>query len=99
LSPRSLRLIGQGREAEVFEWPDGRVLKLLRAAGPSTGLAFEIAALDAARSAGVSVPQVYEEVVIEEIVNLAVRALDEIPGERPRLLQRLRQECARGDAS
>jgi hypothetical protein len=60
-SALNLRLIGQGREAEVFEWPDGRVLKLLRASGPSTELAFEIAELKAARSAGVSVPQVYEE--------------------------------------
>jgi aminoglycoside phosphotransferase (APT) family kinase protein len=32
-----------------------------------------------------------------EIVNLAVRMTDEIPGERPRLLQRLREEFARGD--
>jgi hypothetical protein len=28
-----LRLVGQGAEAEVFEWRDGRVLKLLRARG------------------------------------------------------------------
>ena len=34
-STRSLRLIGQGREAEVFECPDGRVLKLLRAGHPA----------------------------------------------------------------
>jgi hypothetical protein len=32
-----------------------------------------------------------------EIVNLAVRVTAEIPGERPRLLQRLREEFARGD--
>jgi hypothetical protein len=79
-STRGLRLIGQGREAEVFECRDGRVLKLLRAPGPRTGLAFEIAALDAARSAG-------------------MRVLDEIPCERPRLLQRLQKEFARGEPS
>ena len=33
--------------------------------GRAAVLAFEIAALEAARSAGVSVPQVYEEVVID----------------------------------
>jgi Ser/Thr protein kinase RdoA (MazF antagonist) len=65
LSTRGLRRIGLGGEAEVFECPDGRVLKLLRASRPRTGLAFEIAALEAARSAGVAVPQVYEEVVID----------------------------------
>ena len=65
VSLRGLRLIGQGREAEVFEWRDGRVLRLLRAPGPSTRLAFEIAALEAARSAGVPVPQAYEQVVVD----------------------------------
>jgi tRNA A-37 threonylcarbamoyl transferase component Bud32 len=76
LSTRDLRLIGQGREAEVFECPDGRVLKLLRASGPRTGVAFEIAALEAARTAGVSVPQVYEEVVIDGRAGLMMERLD-----------------------
>ena len=75
-STRGLRLIGQGREAEVFEHRDGRVLKLLRAPGPSTGLAFEIAALDAARSAGVPVPQVYEQVVIDGRTGLVMERLE-----------------------
>jgi hypothetical protein len=34
-----------------------------------------------------------------EIVNLAARVLDEVPGERPRLLQRLHKEFARGEVS
>jgi hypothetical protein len=34
-----------------------------------------------------------------EIVNLAVRVLDEIPGERQRLLRRLRKEFARREES
>jgi hypothetical protein len=76
LSTRGLRLIGQGGEAEVFVCPDGRVLKLLRASRPRTGLAFEIAALEAARSAGVSVPQVYEEVVIDGRAGLMMERLD-----------------------
>ena len=71
-----LRLIGQGREAEVFECQDGRVLKLLRASGSRIGLLFEIAALEAARSAGVSVPQVYEEVVIDGRTGLMMERLD-----------------------
>jgi tRNA A-37 threonylcarbamoyl transferase component Bud32 len=71
-----MRLIGQGREAEVFEWRDGRVLKLLRAPGPSTGLAFEMAALDAARSVGVSVPQAYDEVVIDGRAGLVMERLE-----------------------
>jgi tRNA A-37 threonylcarbamoyl transferase component Bud32 len=39
-------------------------------------LAFEIAALDAARSAGVSVPQVYEEVVIDGRTGLLMERLE-----------------------
>jgi hypothetical protein len=34
-----------------------------------------------------------------EIVNLAVRVVDGIPGERPRLLQRLQDDFARAEAS
>ena len=34
-----------------------------------------------------------------EIVNLAARVNDEVPGERSRLLQRLQQEFAGGEAS
>jgi aminoglycoside phosphotransferase (APT) family kinase protein len=76
VSLRGLRLIGQGREAEIFEWRDGQVLKLLRGPGPKTGLALEIAALDAARSAGVSVPQAYEEVVIDGRTGLVMERLE-----------------------
>jgi aminoglycoside phosphotransferase (APT) family kinase protein len=93
VSTRSLRLIGQGREAEVFDWQDGRVLKLLRAPGPSTQLAFETAALEAARSAGISVPRVYEEVVIDGRTGLVMERLEgpdllTIIGQKPWLLFR-----------
>jgi len=93
LSTRGLRLIGQGGEAEVFECPDGRVLKLLRASRPPTSVAFEIAALEAARAAGVSVPQVYEEVVIDGRTGLMMERLDgtdllTIIGRRPWLVFR-----------
>jgi tRNA A-37 threonylcarbamoyl transferase component Bud32 len=76
VSLRGLRLIGQGREAEIFEWRDGRVLKLLRARGSSASLAFEIVALEAARSAGVSVPRAYEEVVIDGRTGLLLERLE-----------------------
>ena len=58
------RLIGQGAEAEVFERQDGRVLKL-RSHGSVERMAHEVAALEAARSAGVRVPQAYEQVVVD----------------------------------
>ena len=64
-SRRELRLIAQGAEAEIFERQDGRVLKLLRARGPVERVTDEVAALDAARSVGLQVPQAYEQVVVE----------------------------------
>jgi tRNA A-37 threonylcarbamoyl transferase component Bud32 len=75
-STRGLRLIGQGREAEIFEWSDGRALKLLRARGSNSGLALEIAALHAARSAGVPVPQTYDEVTIDGRSGLVMDRLE-----------------------
>jgi aminoglycoside phosphotransferase (APT) family kinase protein len=65
LSEGEMHVIGQGAEAEVFERQDGRVLKLLRARRPVERVAYEVAALDAARSAGLQVPQAYEQVVVD----------------------------------
>jgi hypothetical protein len=67
------------------------VLTLLRAHGPKTGLSLEIAALDAARVAGVSVPQAYEEVVIDGRTGLVMERLEgsdllTIIGQRPWLV-------------
>jgi aminoglycoside phosphotransferase (APT) family kinase protein len=59
------RRIGQGAEAEVFEWEDGMVLKLRRAFGFPDRVAAEAAAMEAARSAGVPVPRAYEQVVVD----------------------------------
>jgi hypothetical protein len=73
------RLIAQGREAEVFDLLNGRVLKLLRGDGPKERVVSEVASLEAARSAGVQVPQVYEQVVVEGrpgIVMERVKGLD-----------------------
>jgi Phosphotransferase enzyme family len=59
------RLIAEGREAEVFDLQNGCVLKLLRGNGKPERVVSEMAALEAARSAGVRVPQVYEQVTVE----------------------------------
>ena len=74
-SLHGLRLIGQGREADVYEYQDGRVLKLFRAPGLSARVAFEISALEAARSAGVPVPAVYEEVEVDGRLGLVMEHL------------------------
>ena len=68
-----LRLIGQGAEAEVFERGDGRVLKLLRSRGSADRVAYEVAALEA-RSAGLQVPQAYEQVVVDGRPGIVMRS-------------------------
>jgi hypothetical protein len=75
-SVTGLRRIGQGREAEIFDCGDGRALKLLRAPRPNAGLTREIAALDAARSVGVPVPQTYEAVEIDGRSSLVMDRLE-----------------------
>ena len=108
-----LRLIGQGAEAEIFELQDGRVLKLLRARGPVERVASEIAALEAARSAGLQVPEALEQVVVNGrpgIVMERLRGTDlfSVMGRKPWLVFRAgrltgevhaRINAARGPAS
>jgi aminoglycoside phosphotransferase (APT) family kinase protein len=55
-----LQRIGWGREAEIFSWSDGRVLRLARRADMREGVERERAALVTAASAGAPVPKVYE---------------------------------------
>jgi hypothetical protein len=59
------RLIGEGREAEIFEWGDGRVLRLQREPDQLERLELEAAANAAAVAAGVPAPRVYELVVVD----------------------------------
>ncbi len=72
----SLRLVGQGGEAQIYAWSDDRVVRLLRARGSNGRIAFEVAALEAARSAGVRVPQIYEEVVVDGRPGLVMERLE-----------------------
>ena len=53
----------------------GRVLKLLRVHGPTNRLAYEVAALEAARSTGVRAPQAYEQVVLDACLGLVMERL------------------------
>ena len=61
---RKLKKIAEGREAEIFAWDEGYVLRLLRDAGPLDRLEREAAAMQAARSAGVAVPAVREIITV-----------------------------------
>jgi aminoglycoside phosphotransferase (APT) family kinase protein len=73
-----LERLGAGREAEIFAWGDGRVLRLARDAWRRPSVEREAIALGAAYRAGVPVPAVYELVTIDERPGAV---LDRIDGE------------------
>jgi aminoglycoside phosphotransferase (APT) family kinase protein len=74
----SLELVGGGREAEVFAWGDGRVLRLARDPAHAGAIEREALALAAAREASVPVPAVHERVTVDGRPGLV---LDRLEGE------------------
>jgi hypothetical protein len=58
-------LVAQGREAGIYEWGDGQVLRLLRPGADSRSAALESAAMAAAAANGVPVPSVYGTAIVE----------------------------------
>jgi aminoglycoside phosphotransferase (APT) family kinase protein len=65
VSTSDLRRIAEGREAEIFAWGEGEVLRLLRRHDDSGQLPREMAAMEAAARAGVPVPAVREIVEVD----------------------------------
>ena len=65
MSSGDLVLLGAGREAEVFAWDDGRVLRLARDPQRQGMIEREAAALTAAHEAGANVPGVHERVTVD----------------------------------
>ncbi|MBI1885013.1 MAG: phosphotransferase [Chloroflexi bacterium] len=59
---RQLHKIAEGREAEMFAWDEGSILRLLRDSGAGRRNQWQAAAMEAARSRGVRVPAVREVV-------------------------------------
>jgi hypothetical protein len=58
--------IGTGRTAEVYEWGDDRVLKLLRPSLPREWITCEAEKTAAAHAAGAPTPTVHESIEIED---------------------------------
>ena len=59
------RKLGEGREAEVFAWEDGRILRLLRDPGAIEPNQAQAAALRAIKEAGGPAPKVYGIVTVD----------------------------------
>jgi aminoglycoside phosphotransferase (APT) family kinase protein len=76
--------IGEGREGEILDWGQGRVLKLAWKAERQAALDREEVALRAASAAGAPVPRVYERVTVEGRPGLVMERLN-----GPDLLTRL----------
>ena len=71
-----LRKIAEGRQAEIFAWGDGDVLRLLRYQDDSGQLSREMAAMEAAARAGVPIPAVREIVEVEGRPGLVMERID-----------------------
>src|SRR5689334_25069148 len=86
-----MKLLGQGREAEVFARPDGSVLKLLREPGQSADR--EIAALDAVANGDALVPRVLGQTTVGGRPGILLERVNgpdllSLVGSRPWLLRR-----------
>jgi aminoglycoside phosphotransferase (APT) family kinase protein len=71
-----LRKVGEGREAEIFEWNDGTVVRLLRDPGNESRIAIEAAAMRAAALSSVPVPVVGKVVTIDGRSGLEMERID-----------------------
>jgi tRNA A-37 threonylcarbamoyl transferase component Bud32 len=74
--PETLRRIAEGREAELFAWEDGTVLRLLRNAEGQARNELQRTAIRAAAASGVRVPAVHGTVTVMDRPGLVMERLD-----------------------
>ncbi len=67
--------VAEGREAEIFAWPDESVLRLLRPGGGRAQLEQESRAMEAARAAGVRCPEPRGVIEVEGRAGLILERL------------------------
>lgn len=72
--------IGNGRAAEVFEFGEGRVIKVWREPGREASRARELAAQQAVSAAGVAAPQVLGEHQVDGRCGLIMERIDGVDG-------------------
>ena len=80
MDPTVGKRIGNGRAAEVFEFGEGRVIKVWREPGMEFALARESAAQQAVSAAGVAVPAVFGEQEVEGRCGLIMERIDGVDG-------------------
>ncbi len=70
------RKIAEGREAEIYEWDDGLVLRLMRSSDDRPTLVRSTAASEAAREAGVSTPRVVDVIEVGDYPAQIIERVD-----------------------
>ena len=91
MTKKELQKLAEGREAEIFAWDDGTVLRLLRSPDGRRQLEWEAAAMRAAADAGVRVPAVRELTSVDGRPGLVMERIDGVDmltlvGKRPWLV-------------
>ena len=76
LQPQEFRKIAEGREAEMYAWVDGTILRLLRSAVDEGKLQREALAMEAARSSGVRVPAVHDLTTVNGRPGMVMERID-----------------------
>ena len=99
-----LTKIAEGREAEIFAWEDGTVVKLYRHAGSGGAAGFESAAMAAAKAAGGPVPASRGVIEIEGRSGLVMDRIEgadllTLIGRRPWTVVAAGSTCGRAHAA
>jgi len=95
---RELRKVAEGREAEMFAWEDGSILRLMREPGADGRNQGQAAAMEAARSRGVRVPAVLGATTVVGRPGLIMERIDgpdllTLIGRRPWTVFRVARIC------
>jgi aminoglycoside phosphotransferase (APT) family kinase protein len=95
--------VGEGREADVFAWDQGTVLRLLRRSSDPTRVEREAAAMRAAADGGVDVPNVYGTTTVDGRAGLIMDRVDgpdliALMGRRPWSVPRVARMVGRAQA-
>src|SRR3990170_3632856 len=95
---RELRKVAEGREAEMFAWEDGAILRLMREPGAEGRNQRQAAAMEAARSRGVRVPAVLGATTVVGRPGLIMERIDgpdllTLVGRRPWTVFRVARIC------
>jgi len=73
---RELKKIAEGREAEMFAWEDGMILRLMRNPDGGYSNQLQAAALESARCSGVRVPAVHGQATVSGRPGLIMERID-----------------------